>query len=156
MGRIELTTKIAAPRERCFDLVRSVDFHIVTAGESGERVVAGRLQGLLEAGERVTWRARHLGIEQELEVLVTVCERPTHLRDEMVRGVFASMRHDHRFDERDGVTTMHDDFAYRAPLGVLGRIAEALVVDQHLRRFLAERARILKHAAESERWRDYL
>ncbi len=156
MGRIRLITEIAAPIERCFDLVRSVDFHIVTATGSGERVVAGRSRGLLEAGERVTWRARHLGVEQELEVEVTACERPSYLCDEMVRGVFACMRHEHRYETRGSATLMHDDFSYRAPLGVLGRIAEALLVDRHLRGFLTERARIVKEAAESERWREFL
>lgn len=156
MGRICLTTVIAAPMTRCFDLVRSIDFHVVTAAVSRERVVAGRTTGLMEAGERVTWRATHLGVEQELEVEVTTCERPTYLRDAMVRGVFAWMHHDHRFEERAGTTVMHDDFVYAAPLGILGRLADVLVVERHMRAFLVERARLLKETAESARWREFL
>ena len=156
MGRILLMTVIEAPAARCFDLARSVDFHVVTAEGSGEHVVAGRTSGLLAPGERVTWRAKHLGVTQELEVEVTACERPEYLRDEMVRGVFTRMRHDHRFEERDGTTHMHDDFRYAAPLGPLGWLADVVLVKRHLRAFLVQRARILKAAAESDQWREFV
>jgi len=42
---------------------------------------------------------------------------------------------------------MVDEIVFRAPLGVLGRIAESLVLRRHLRRLIAERNRSL--AAEA-------
>jgi hypothetical protein len=41
VARIELETAIAAPVERCFDLSLSVDLHLRSAANTGERVVAG-------------------------------------------------------------------------------------------------------------------
>jgi hypothetical protein len=51
---------------------------------------------------------------------------------------------------------MRDHFEFRAPLGPLGHLAEWLFLTRHMRRFLEERARILKRAAESEEWRRFV
>ena len=74
----------------------------------------------------------------------------------MVAGPFASMAHDHRFVEANSTTLMRDVFTYRAPLGVLGSLADRLFLERHLRDFLTTRARILKQTAESDAWRSYL
>jgi hypothetical protein len=37
---LRLTTVISAPIERCFDLSRSIDLHLVSAAASGERAIA--------------------------------------------------------------------------------------------------------------------
>lgn len=156
MPLIELSTEIRAPAARCFDLARSVDFHVVTATATQERVVAGRSSGLMELHDVVTWRAKHFGVTQELAVRISEFDRPRWFQDVMVRGAFATMQHDHFFDERDGVTTMRDAFAFTAPLGPLGRVAEILLLKRHMRRFLATRAAILRDAAEGETYRSYV
>ena len=51
---------------------------------------------------------------------------------------------------------MRDIFEYRAPLGLLGRIVEGLVLDRYLRRFLVARNALIKSAAESSDWKRYL
>ena len=58
MARIDLTTHIRAPRERCFDLARSVELHTQSAAGTQEVAVAGRTRGLLALGDEVTWQAR--------------------------------------------------------------------------------------------------
>src|SRR5215218_8887243 len=57
---IEMSTYIAAPRERVFDLARSIDVHQRSLEHTRERAVGGRTSGLIGLGETVTWRARHL------------------------------------------------------------------------------------------------
>jgi ligand-binding SRPBCC domain-containing protein len=156
MPTIELSTSIAAPIERCFDLARSIDFHMVSTGNTQETAIAGRTTGLIGLGETVTWKAKHLGVWQTLTVQITALDRPTQFRDEMVTGAFASMAHDHIFQASDGLTVMIDRFTYRSPLGPLGVLADRLFLTRYMRRFLSERARILKAAAESEEWRQYL
>ena len=156
MPVIELCTDIRASAERCFDLARSVDLHVQSTARTGERAVAGVTRGLLGPGERVTWRARHFGVWQELTSEITRFDRPRHFRDSMVRGAFARFDHDHFFFERDGVTAMRDRFAFRSPLGPLGRIADALVLTRYLRRFLVRRNAELRRVAESDEWRALL
>jgi ligand-binding SRPBCC domain-containing protein len=153
---IELVTSIRAPIERCFDLARSVDFHVRTAATTAEHVVAGRSQGLLEVGESVTFRAKHFGVWQQLCAQVTLLQRPAHFRDDMIKGAFASMTHDHLFESDGIITVMRDKFEFRAPLGVLGVCAERLVLTNYMTKFLSRRANILKAAAESDAWRDFV
>ncbi len=156
MSLITLETIIDAPRERVFDLARSIDLHQDAATATDERAVAGVTTGLLGQDEEVTWRARHFGIVQCLRVRMTRFERPTHFQDTMVEGAFRSMQHDHTFEERDGKTVMTDRFEFVAPLGILGRIAERLFLTRYMRRFLVERNSVLKLTAESNAWRRYL
>jgi ligand-binding SRPBCC domain-containing protein len=148
MPAIHLETLIEAPREVCFDLMRDVDAHIASTAGSGERAVAGRTTGLFETGDTVTWEARHLGIRHRMTVRVTRCEPPELFVDEMVSGPFRSFTHAHRFLAEPTATRMVDDFDYVSPLGLLGRLADRLFLERHMRRFLQERALFLRKAAE--------
>ena len=156
MVEIESELFIAAPRERVFDLARSIDLHQRTLVHTNERAVGGRTSGLIGLGETVTWRARHLGVTQYLTSRISGFDRPRWFRDEMVRGAFAWMEHDHWFDEAEGGTVLRDRFRFAAPLGPLGRIAEALVLRRYMTRFLATRNAVLKRIAESGEWRRYV
>lgn len=148
MQTVVVETWIAAPPERCFDLARDLDLHVKSIPGSDERAVAGRMTGLIELDEEVTWRARHFGITQELTSRLTAFDRPHHFQDAMQRGAFKSFVHDHFFTLRDGGTNMVDHLVFAAPIPLLGRIAEVCVLKQYLRRLLAARARIIKAAAE--------
>lgn len=152
MARIELSLLVAAPPSRCFDLARSIDAHLESTAATGERAIGGRTSGLLALGDEVTWRARHLGVSQELTSRITAFERPLHFRDSMVRGAFARFDHDHYFESVNGGTLLRDVFDYRAPLGPLGWLAERLFLSAYMRRFLATRLRALKALAESDAW----
>ncbi|HEX7937521.1 MAG TPA: SRPBCC family protein [Gemmatimonadaceae bacterium] len=156
MARIELTTSIAAPPERCFDLARSVEFHIHTSAATDERAVDGKRSGLLEMGDTVTWEARHFGVRQRLSVQMSAFDRPRHFQDVMVRGAFARLTHDHYFDANGSGTAMRDMLEFAAPLGPLGRLVEVLVLESYLRRFLEHRSQRLKLAAESSEWTKFL
>jgi ligand-binding SRPBCC domain-containing protein len=158
MVTIEMETEIAAPVERVFDLSRSIDLHVLSTGRSGERPVAGRMTGLMEAGETVTWSARHLGVRQRLTSRITALDRPRWFQDVMVRGAFAWMEHDHWFDALPGGgTRLRDSFRFAAPLGILGRVAEAVLLRRYMTAFLRERNAVIKRAAESSHeWRRFL
>ena len=156
MVTIELAIHIDAPRERCFDLARSVELHVHTTAATRERAVAGRMSGLLEYGDEITWRARHFGVTQSLSGRITGYERPRWFQDTMLRGAFASLRHDHFFDVADGGTLMRDVLAFSAPLGPLGRVAEHVFLRAYMQRFLETRNRALKAVAESGEWRRFV
>ena len=66
------------------------------------------------------------------------------------------MKHVHRFEEKEGMTEMLDELMFRAPLGILGRVAEMLFLTRYMRAFLMERNLILKELAESDRWKEFL
>ncbi len=148
MTQIRLETLIHAPREKVFDMARDVGVHEDCALGTREKAVAGVTSGLVEQGDSVTWRAKHFGVWQQLTVAVTEFDPPSMFVDEMRRGAFKSMWHLHRFDRTDGGTLMIDELKFEAPWGVLGWIAERLVLEQHMRRFLLARNECLKSKAE--------
>lgn len=149
MPIITVSTDIRAEPAVCFDLARSVEAHLATTRHTGERAVAGVTSGLLGLGDQVTWRARHLGIEQHLTSRITAFDRPRHFRDEMTRGVFARLAHDHYFAPTPSGTVMRDVLDYASPFGPLGRLVDAAYLTSYLTRFLADRGRALKHLAET-------
>jgi ligand-binding SRPBCC domain-containing protein len=153
---IDITTQISAPIQRVFDLSRSVDLHAASTAQSGERAVAGVTSGLMSLGQEVTWRARHFGIWQCLTSRITAFDPPTHFRDSLVRGAFRRFDHDHFFSQRGEITTMRDVFDFQSPLGILGRIADYLVLTRYLRHFLTTRNATIKKAAETDEWQHYL
>lgn len=150
MGRIYLETFIAAPPERCFELSLDVDRHERSMSRTGERAVAGVTRGMMGLGDTVTWEARHFGIPWRLTVRITQLDPPHRFVDEQLRGPFAAMRHEHRFAPVAGGTLMADDFRFEAPLGRLGVLVDALVLERYMRTLLGTRNEYLKGAAESE------
>ena len=68
---------------------------MVSTSETGEKAIAGRTKGLIELNETVTWRAKHLGVWQNLTSKITEFNSPYYFVDEMVSGAFKSFRHEH-------------------------------------------------------------
>lgn len=159
MIRIHETTLIHAPIERCFDLSRSVEVHLLGNVHGGEQATAidGVTSGLVGLSQEVTWRAKHFGVWQTLTNRVTAMEPPRYLQVTMVVGIFRSMQADHLFRSTDsGDTEMVNRFCVAAPLPVLGSIAETLFLRRYMLGLLRERNTVIKQVAESCDWQRYL
>lgn len=148
MPLIRLETYINAPLERCFDLSLSVDLHRHSVAQTHESPVAGVTSGVMKLGDTVTWEAIHFGIKQHLTSKITAYERPYRFTDEMVQGVFQEIIHKHEFVPLSDGTLMIDLFAFRAPLGILGKVAEKLALTHYMKGLLFTRNRFLKQVAE--------
>ena len=157
MPTILLTAEVTAPIERCFDLSRSIDFHMHSMSRTGEQAIAGVTKGLIGHAQLVTWRARHFWRWRELTSRISEFERPRRFVDEMVRGDFACFRHEHLFEQLSGGRTrMEDRFTFAAPWGPLGRLAEAAFLTTYVRGLLKERTALLQASLESDGWRQFL
>ena len=159
MIRLEETTLIDAPVQRCFDLSRSVEVHLLSNIHSGEQALAlgGVTSGLVGLSEQVTWRAKHFGFWQTLTSKTTALESPSYFRVTMVRGIFRFMQADHLFRGLpSGLTEMKDLFSIAAPLPVLGPLAEVLFLRRYMLALLRERNAVIKRVAESGEWQNYL
>lgn len=159
MIHIEETTLIDAPIERCFDLSRSVEVHLLSNVHSGEQALAlgGVTSGLVGLLEEVTWRAKHFGVWQNLTSRTTALNSPNSFQVTMVRGIFRSMQADHQFrTAASGLTEMKDFFRIAAPLPVLGIVAEVLFLRRYMLALLRERNAVIKRVAESSEWQRYL
>jgi len=156
MAIIRLSTEINAPIERCFDLSRSIDLHLISTGKTNEKAIAGVTKGLMGHKQNVTWRAKHLGLYQNMAVEIAEYRSPAYFKTRMLKGAFASMEHEHLFEEENGKTIMGDIFVFHAPLGFLGKIAEGLFLKKYMRGFLTKRNKVIKEVAESEEWKKIL
>ncbi|GAB3514845.1 SRPBCC family protein [Emticicia fontis] len=156
MPKIILETLIQASAEICYDLSLSVDLHQLSTAKTKEHIVDGVREGLMKLGESVTWRAKHFGIWQELTSKITEARRPEYFVDEMQKGAFKTLRHEHHFIPTGKGTLMKDIFMFESPLGILGKIADKLVLENYLKGFLIERNQFVKEIAESGKWREIL
>ena len=156
MALIVLKTRIQAPAERCFLLSLSVDLHTLSTAQTGEKAVAGVTSGVMQLGDQVTWRARHFGIWQELTSKITEYKYPDYFCDEMVKGAFRSIRHEHHFQPLPQYTLMKDVFDFESPLGVLGKLANHLFLRNYMQKLLLERNTCIKSIAEIEDWKQFL
>jgi len=151
-----LQTTIEAPLDKCFDLARSIDFHLHSVSSTKEKAVGGVTSGLIGLGQQVEWRARHFRLWFSMTVAITEMSRPFHFQDAMVTGPFLFFKHDHTFSQQNDGTLMIDRVEFASPVPVLGSIADFLFLRHHLKLFLQERNQLLKAALESDQWRNYL
>ena len=140
----------------CFDLARSIDFHVHSVSSTKEQAIGGITTGLIDQGQQVQWRARHFGLWFLMTVAITQMNRPSHFQDAMVQGPFRYFKHDHTFTQQDTATRMVDRVEFASPVPVLGFLVDVLFLRQYLKHFLHKRNRALKAAAESDEWRSYL
>lgn len=153
MPRIELRTEIHGKKEVVFDLARSIDLHKISTEQTNEAAIAGKTSGLIGLNESVTWRAKHLGVYQNLTSKITEFDRPNFFIDEMQKGVFASFKHKHYFEYLNNKTLMTDVFEYASPFGILGKLADKLFLKKYMTELLTKRNKIVKEFAESDKWK---
>ena len=156
MAKIILHTKINAPIERCFLLSLSVDLHKNSTSQTNEKIIAGVSSGLVKLNDVITWEAKHLGFVQHFTSKITAYEKPNYFTDEMQKGAFKKFHHLHSFKKDSEGCIMTDELEIEAPLGILGKIAMALVVKSHMEKFLIQRNEFIKQIAEGDNWKKYI
>ena len=156
MASIHLTTFIAAPVERVFDLSRSISLHKISTAHTHERVTGGVLHGLINEGETVTWQAKHLYKERKFTSKVTAMQRPQSFIDEMINGDFKSFRHGHYFKPADNGTIMIDMLEFECPYGIIGKLFNQFYLKNYLEQLLLKRNEVIKDYAEGSKWKAIL
>lgn len=156
MSFIHLTTFIAAPQERVFDLSRSVDLHKKSMEAHGEKIVDGMMSGLMKQDDSVTWTAKHLFKERRLQVKITKLQRPDYFVDEQVHGDFAMMKHEHYFKPIENGTIMIDQFHYEVPKGLVAKLVNRFYLEKYITGLLAKRNEMIKTAAEGNQWKQFI
>ncbi|WP_325053158.1 SRPBCC family protein [Paenibacillus algicola] len=148
---ITLRTEIIinAPIQICFDYARDIELHTKTVWpHTRELAVDGVRFGRIGLGETVTFEANHLLVRQRLTSRIIEYEEPKRFTDEMQKGIFKSLIHRHEFIEQGGKTLMIDILRFEAPFGIVGRMAEQLLLRRYMKRFLEYRNANLKKLIE--------
>ena len=147
MPTIKLETKIFSTIEICFDLSRSIELHKISTVKTKEKAIAGKVSGLLELNETVTWQATHFGVLQTLETKITSFEKPYFFTDVQIKGIFKSFSHSHFFEQKNDFVLMKDVFEFQSPFGVLGKVFTYFVLTNYMKNFLIERNTVIKQNA---------
>jgi ligand-binding SRPBCC domain-containing protein len=156
MPFIHLTTFIAAPQDRVFDLSRSVDLHKASMKHHEEKIVEGTMNGLMNLNDTVTWTANHLFKQRRLKIKITKFQRPEYFIDEQEAGDFKMMKHEHYFKSIENGTIMIDQFHFETPKGFIGRLINKFYLENYMTQLLKERNKMIKEVAESNLWKQYL
>jgi ligand-binding SRPBCC domain-containing protein len=158
--RLYVVTRVTAPVATVLAASLDLDVELAAVRRYGVRTGPPGTcsSGCIGLDETVTWQLRLLGIGVPLHTSRIVELVPddgsggARFVDAMEHGLFAAFRHEHVLvpagpDGRQG-TVMHDDVRWRSPLGVLGRVADALFVRRALLALLRRRnAEIERHVA---------
>ncbi len=156
MPTIHLTTFIAAPVARVFDLARSIDVHKQSMTKHKEEAVAGIRFGLIEKNESVTWKAKHLFKTRFLRSEIIDMKKPDMFIDQQVKGDFKMMKHEHHFKPCENGTIMIDLIEFEAPYGSFGKLFSKLYLTRYVKNLIEHRNKSIKEFAESEKWRRFL
>lgn len=156
MPKIHLTTFIAAPVERVFDLSRSINLHQLSGAASNEKAIDGVMTGLINKDETVTWQAKHLFKTRQFTSKITAMQSPVSFTDEMIKGDFKSFYHEHHFKAVENGTIMIDLLFFETPYGNIGKIVNRLFLRSYLQKFLLKRNEMIKQYAETNQWKAIL
>ena len=132
--RLVRTQRVAAPLDRVFAFFSKAEnldaltppflrFRILTPTPIVMREGARIEYALSLFGVRFRWRTR-----------ITVWERGVRFVDEQESGPYARWVHTHTFEADGDTTVIRDVVDYAMPLGPLGDLAHALVVERTLTR----------------------
>lgn len=156
MPTLHLTTFIAAPADRVFDLSRSIDLHKESMSRHKEEAIAGTRFGLIEKDESVTWKAKHLFKTRMLRSRITEMVKPDYFIDEQAEGDFRMMKHAHHFKPCDNGTIMIDIIEFEAPYGFVGSLCNRMFLTRYMRKLIEQRNRTIKEFAETNKWKKIL
>jgi ligand-binding SRPBCC domain-containing protein len=156
MPHIHITTFIAAPVERVFDLSRSIGLHKRSMIRFKEQAVSGKTSGFMELGDVVTWKAKHVWKERILKVKMISYQKPHSFTDEQIQGDFKRMKHEHFFKPCNNGTIMIDQFHFKTPYGRFGEWFNKFYLINYMTQLLEERNGVIKSVAESNQWKHYL
>jgi ligand-binding SRPBCC domain-containing protein len=124
--------------------------------KSGEQAVSGTTMGLINSGETVTWKAKHLMKTRIMKMRISEMTRPLSFVDEMVEGDFKSFRHQHHFKQIDNGIFMIDIVDFESPYGKLGQLLNTVYLTKYLRTLLDGRNELIRNFAETNKWKELL
>jgi ligand-binding SRPBCC domain-containing protein len=152
MPTIHLTTFIAAPPEVVFDLSRHIGLHKISQQTHKEEAVAGITNGLIQQGESVTWKAKHLFKTRFLKIRITQMQPFSFFEDIMEEGDFKSFQHKHHFKAAQNGTIVIDQLNFESPYGWAGDLFNKIYLTNYMKQLLIDRNKIIKEYAETKKW----
>jgi ligand-binding SRPBCC domain-containing protein len=128
MYRVHRELWVARPREEVFDFFsRAENLERITPAWLRFRMLTPAPVAL-QVGARIEYRLRIHGMPVRWRTRIEAWDPPHSFVDVQERGSYRLWRHTHRFADLNGGTMVTDDVEYALPLGVLGAVANRLMV----------------------------
>ncbi|HMR41731.1 MAG TPA: SRPBCC family protein [Ignavibacteria bacterium] len=104
----------------------------------------------LKEGSEIGLEIKQFGfLKNKWQIRLTAFIQNSLITDTQISGPFKSWVHDHIFDEAEGKTKMTDRIRYELPFGVLGNIADKILVNKMIEKQFEFRHKITKKLLES-------
>jgi ligand-binding SRPBCC domain-containing protein len=156
MPTIHLTTFIAAPVERVFDLSRNISLHKISMQETGEVAISGVTSGLINKDDTVTWKAKHLFKTRFFTSKIMEMKPFEKFTDKMIKGDFISFFHEHFFKPAENGTIIIDIINFETPYGFLGKLVNQFFLNSYLEKLIVKRNEVIRQYAVSDKWKALL
>lgn len=156
MPTIHLTSFIAAPQDRVFDLNRNLSLHKISMEHFREEIVGGMRSGLMNKEDTVTWKGKHLFKTRFFTSKITEMKPFESFTNKMVKGDFKFFEHQHFFKPVDNGTIVIDIINYETPYGWIGELVNKFYFNPYLEKLIENRNKVIKQYAETDKWRALL
>ena len=156
MGRIHLTTFIAAPMERVFDLTRHVALYRFLFNSRKELFSSGGSSNLLSQGETVSITAKHGGKTRLSMLRIASLEKPVRYVEEQWKGHLQHFRNEHHFKPAENGTILINLVEFGPPTDIIDRLLGRFYLRKYLEELIQARAELIRKYAETDKWRAVL
>jgi ligand-binding SRPBCC domain-containing protein len=142
--------QLAHPREQVFEFF--------SAAHNLERITPAWLRFevrapepvRMEAGALIDYRLHYRGVPLGWTSQIEVWEPGRQFVDRQLRGPYGLWHHRHTFSETPAGTVIEDEVHYAAPFGVIGELAQPLLIERDLRRIFDYRQEAVRQILDQE------
>lgn len=138
---LEKTQEIPIGIQEAWDFFSSPkNLKTITPDYMGFDIVTDPLPDKMYSGQLIEYRVKPLlGIPMKWITEIKNVEEGHYFIDEQRSGPYRFWYHEHWFEEANGQTLMRDKVTYGLPLGLMGRMANAMFVRKQLNEIFSYR-----------------
>lgn len=145
MHRIVAETWINAPLEETWNFFSDPKNLLKLTPAEMKMRVKGEIPDKMYAGMTISYTVSPLfGIPLSWTSKINQVVEGHYFTDDMIEGPFAVWHHQHFFEEQGGGTLVKDIVDYKAPLGILGRLVQPILVKPRVEDIFKHRESIIK------------
>jgi len=141
---------LSVPAEKLWDFISSPgNLKKITPPDMGFDITSPELPDKMYAGMIISYRVSpFVGLNTTWVTEITHVEEMRYFVDEQRVGPYAMWHHQHILEQQEGGVMMTDIVTYRPPFGILGRIANTLLIRRRLDQIFAYREKVMETWAQ--------
>lgn len=144
--QLKTEQKIPAGLDEVWDFISSpANLKEITPEHMGFDIISGDLPEKMYPGMMITYKVSPLlGIRMTWVTEITHVKEMEFFVDEQRVGPYAMWHHEHRLTAIDGGVLMNDIVTYRPPFGILGKLANTMIIKKQLNSIFRYRERAVE------------